>query len=170
MLNMSVLCYSARSHRGHHAPLCSSDTHSPSHGSAPTLCISCNYRHKATSRLYRQYMCYFTHCSCRLRSQLPNLFTTQLGSPLNIAHWRLQETYKVSSESLKGREHLADLRVDGRIILKWIKVWDMRVWAEPCTNQYNTTKYSYKKRHHNTTTHRLERNCEGTSFTDFGLN
>lgn len=51
MLNMSVLCCSARPYRGHHASLCSSNTHSPPNGSDSTLCVSCNYRHKATSNV-----------------------------------------------------------------------------------------------------------------------
>jgi hypothetical protein len=75
--------------------LCSSDTHSPSNGSAPALCIPCNYRHKATSRRYPQCLWYFTDYLCRPRSQLPNLLTTQLAAVLNTVHRRLHDTYKV---------------------------------------------------------------------------
>jgi hypothetical protein len=34
------------------------------------------------------------------------------------------------SENLKGRDHLEDVGVDGRIILKWIlRKWDVTVWT-----------------------------------------
>jgi hypothetical protein len=37
---------------------------------------------------------------------------------------------KVEVENLKGRNHLGDLVVDGRIILKWIiKKWGMKIWT-----------------------------------------
>jgi hypothetical protein len=39
-------------------------------------------------------------------------------------------TYRVWMGSSEGKNHLEDLGVDGRIILKWImKKWDQGAWA-----------------------------------------
>jgi hypothetical protein len=32
----------------------------------------------------------------------------------------MRNAYKISSENLKGRDHLEDVGVDGKIILEWI--------------------------------------------------
>jgi len=41
--------------------------------------------------------------------------------------WEIRETYsKFCSENLKGRDHLEDKGVDGRIILGWI----LSKWGE----------------------------------------
>jgi len=32
----------------------------------------------------------------------------------------IRNAYKIQSEILKGRDHLGDLGIDGRMILKWL--------------------------------------------------
>jgi hypothetical protein len=40
----------------------------------------------------------------------------------------MRDSYRILVGNLKGRDHLGDLGIDGRIILKWIlKKCDMRV-------------------------------------------
>lgn len=43
----------------------------------------------------------------------------------------LREVYiKLQSKYLKGRDHLEDVRINARIILKWgLKKWDTRMWT-----------------------------------------
>jgi hypothetical protein len=40
----------------------------------------------------------------------------------------LRNAYKI--ETVKGRGHLGDLGIGGRLLLKWIlEKWDMRMWT-----------------------------------------
>jgi hypothetical protein len=62
------------------------------------------------------------------------IFKSRMRWDVRVAHKEMENPYKILTKNLKGRDHLEDLGVEGKIILEWIlkrqrgMVWTGLIW------------------------------------------